>query len=683
MIVVDQTIQCHYDTGAGKVHSGDYIEVGFNLGKVGPSNNAHMFTNALKNSSWTEEAGQEPVLVGLDSNGYCTGMTSGSYDFLIATSYWPTGNWTLRWSGTCDAILDGGTKTGGTKTGDVNGWERVYNVTSTATGGSIRVRFSGGSLTNTIVPALIPPGEVTNYDAGKVLHSQIISDVAGSTVARTMDWQEVNYSPVVDYADLGSFDDISWRTSNTNLGVLSNKILRGVPIKAMCMAMNELDVDWWYCVHHQMTDACKASVFSEMDTELSTAWKNTHKLYVEESNEATFNFEQEKWYQTIDQPLITPSYNSSTDIFTSTAHGLAHGDRINTFSSPDYWVQTLSDGVTRYVYVHDANTFSLSRGGVAAALGDAGTQAEILVISTATQANPVEITVEQDLPATIDTGDRINIRGVTTGMTGLNGLTRQVITKTASNKFTIPFDSSLESPATADHGYIHLHEEFVGVPGGSPEIRMKHNLLASQIINNAKEAVNTWSIADTNAPNINIIHMAGCHNENGWNVEQAAQFAPGWLEALDFISWAPYFDFKNYTIALGNAFDWWADLDASTTLWLQQNNNQQSFENRRSAEAVGRYCMWAYECGDHNGPQSSDPQKSAMITFARSDNSTDVHLQYCKNLRQQGYLGMVYYHSHGDYSSSVWGAMEYPGHTTAKSYLGLKPYLDAGGAPSF
>ncbi|MCP3669644.1 MAG: hypothetical protein GY814_04295, partial [Gammaproteobacteria bacterium] len=138
--------------------------------------------------------------------------------------------WVLRWEGTGDATWFGG----GTEIPGSTPNRREY--TSLAVPANNYAAIATGDVTKL---ELLAPGEEARYDAGYILHSRFVADLAGIDTVRLMQ-ALVDDSGVRDIGDFLPYDFVTWDIGLSPNGLVYTK--RGLPIQAACEIANELGV---------------------------------------------------------------------------------------------------------------------------------------------------------------------------------------------------------------------------------------------------------------------------------------------------------------------------------------------------------------------------------------------------------------------------------------------------------
>ncbi|MCP3669641.1 MAG: hypothetical protein GY814_04280, partial [Gammaproteobacteria bacterium] len=126
---------------------------------------------------------------------------------------------------------------------------------------------------------LLAPGEEARYDAGNILHSRFVADLAGIDVVRLVH-SLTDDNGNRDVSDFTPYDYINWNTRLSPNGLA--QVNRGIPIQAACEIANELDANLHHNIPHQSTDAAATYIGQQIASHFDFSGK---KVKIELGNE--------------------------------------------------------------------------------------------------------------------------------------------------------------------------------------------------------------------------------------------------------------------------------------------------------------------------------------------------------------------------------------------------------------
>ena len=652
-----------------KIRSGQRMQMGQNLGKQYVYLNTQAFNNLVKSGNLrTNSTGNSH-----DVNGYIDSTPGGVWEHNLHNgTFILAGGYVLRWTGTCTITLRDGFGT--VITPDSSSANR-QTYTLAADDGSLFLRMEGGTCTNL---EFIGPDEETNFDAGDILTAQFKTDLSGVVCVRGMDWCDINFSVVRDVADMSDHDYIIWANDLSDYP----GIIGGVSYKTMALVAEELDVDLWVNLHHQMTDAAITAAANETWNNLSAGWKASHKIYLEYSNElwrAGFR-DQWQWAQHLNNPLVDATMTPSTGSVSSATHGFSTGDTIVTYANTTHKIRPYANGYEIKIVVDDVNTFRVLYSDVNADFkGD-------LALLNATQDNPCALTVTSVALSNLANGDTVHV-GTGGGMSELEGIdytiaNLQIDTPSAGQTtFELSGINSTEYTAYSTGGecykmvpsdYIDSSATVISYREADPLTGMPY--IAQHV---AAKCVEVWDLWDAVTGADALYHVGTGQAANyDWYLDQLDNAA--FRARHDVYAIAPYVTFRDAGSILTKSFaqltDYMIDVHGPGVVnWVKQH-----------MDLSGLYRIVLYECGEENSWQQwSTAEEAHMVAWARSSEATRFYDWYCKALADERVTLFMHYNSHdSSYSKSgTWGSMETAGDTTAAKYLGIVEFLQNGGVP--
>ena len=116
-----------------------------------------------------------------------------------------------------------------------------------------------------------------DHHATQLFHPDFLARLAPFKVVRYMDWMRTNGSEVVEPGDASQVDDARWREA---------------PVEVMVDLANVLDIDPWFTIPHQASDAFVIDLATRVRDRLEPG----RTIYVEYSNEVwNLIFDQHTW----------------------------------------------------------------------------------------------------------------------------------------------------------------------------------------------------------------------------------------------------------------------------------------------------------------------------------------------------------------------------------------------------
>ncbi|MCP3669006.1 MAG: hypothetical protein GY814_00915, partial [Gammaproteobacteria bacterium] len=263
----------YYDPTTGKGHSGQMMKFAQNPEWMLYYTGSFPFINVIKGGfTFTNNA----IPGTLDANGYPDASGGGNWNHIThspSAGWMAEGTvdepWVLRWEGTGDVVWTGGTEISSTPN------RREY--TSLAVPANNYATIATGEATKL---ELLAPGEEARYDAGYILHSRFVADLAGIDTVRLMLPLSTNDSPIRDVSDFTPYDYINWNQRISPNGLVNTD--RGLPIQAACEIANELDASLHHNIPHQATDAAVTYIGQQIALHFDFSGK---KVKIELGNE--------------------------------------------------------------------------------------------------------------------------------------------------------------------------------------------------------------------------------------------------------------------------------------------------------------------------------------------------------------------------------------------------------------
>ncbi|MCP3669172.1 MAG: hypothetical protein GY814_01785, partial [Gammaproteobacteria bacterium] len=235
----------YYDPTTGKGHSGQMMKFAQGLEWMTYWTGSFPFINVIKGGYTSNSA----IPGTLDAQGYPDASGGGSwkhYTHAVGAGWMAEGTvdepWVLRWEGAGNVTWTGGTEIPGSTPN-----RREYTSLTAPT--TAYFTLATGDVTKL---ELLAPGEEARYDAGNILHSRFVADLAGIDTVRMMH-SLTDDNGNRDVSDFTPYDYINWnlRRSPNDLA----QVFRGLPIQVACEIANELDANLYHNVPHQSTDA--------------------------------------------------------------------------------------------------------------------------------------------------------------------------------------------------------------------------------------------------------------------------------------------------------------------------------------------------------------------------------------------------------------------------------------------
>lgn len=268
---------------AEAVYSG--APIGTNLGYIGYAQGSLPFLDLLRGgTNWVNDNSfDDAEVIDVDANGWPNTIGAGQVlqSYLMARD--STGNgigftsrpnnntpgnyMVLRYTGTGTFTVVGGTgfsittishDTASTPKRAVFSiaWGTAGNPRFQLTATTVGDHFVASEPTHSLGLGFVAEGDKAALIAGEIFDPLWLSQIMATPgPLRFMDWQRINDSTVVDFADLKTDN---WRTDNS-YGGWTNSNLYAQPSMARLSTMVALMVatgqDGWFCRHHLMTEA--------------------------------------------------------------------------------------------------------------------------------------------------------------------------------------------------------------------------------------------------------------------------------------------------------------------------------------------------------------------------------------------------------------------------------------------
>ncbi len=351
----------YYDPTTGKGQSGQMMKIGQNLEHMVYWTGSFPLINVIK-GGYTFSNNAIPGT--LDAQGYPDASGGGNWQHIThspGAGWMAEGTvdepWVLRWEGTGNVTWTGGTEISSTPN------RRAY--TSLALPANNYWVNMTGEVTKL---ELLAPGEEARYDAGHLLHSRFVADLAGiDTVRMIQSLTDDNGNR--DVSDFTPYDYINWniRRSPNDLA----NVHRGIPIQAACEIANELDVNLHHNIPHQSTDAAVTYIGQQIDLHFDFSGGKKGKIEVgnEPWNSATgfHDFWAWSWYG--EAPTQEGTFDPVTATCTSAGHGMTTGAEIACFNNIYHTDYPYAAGGGRFVIVDGVNTFRCANTEAAALRG--------------------------------------------------------------------------------------------------------------------------------------------------------------------------------------------------------------------------------------------------------------------------------------------------------------------------
>ncbi|MCP3669374.1 MAG: hypothetical protein GY814_02840, partial [Gammaproteobacteria bacterium] len=349
MTSTTHTYTGYYDPTTGKGHSGQMMKFAQGLEIMVYWSASFPFINVIKGGYTSNSA----IPGTLDAQGYPDASGGGHWSHYThtTTNFMNEGTvdnpWVLRWVGTGNVTWNGGTEIPGSTPN-----RREY--TSLAVPTNTYWTVATGDVREL---ELLAPGEEARYDAGNILHSRFVADLAGIDSVRLMDPLSTNDSPNRDDSDFTPYDYINWNLRRSPNGLA--QVNRGLPIQAACEVANELDASLHHNIPHQATDA--AVTYIGQQIALHFDFSGGKKVKIELGNEPWnpgVGFSDAwAWFWFGSQSPQEGTFDPTTATCTSTAHELTTGDEIISFHNIYHKNWPYAAGGGTYAIVDDVNTF--------------------------------------------------------------------------------------------------------------------------------------------------------------------------------------------------------------------------------------------------------------------------------------------------------------------------------------
>ena len=392
--VADLTKVGYYDSVAGKVHTGERMIMGENLGAPKYFNGSHAYCNVMKGSTNLNFSDY----LRLGNNEYID--DGAAWNMLsTGTDKWiKQGTWVLKWTGAADMRFTPADST--TRSVTVTPATNIINLPSSVYFNNVVVRFT----TTDTLPAglsLLADYYIVNADDGGSNDFQVSLTEGGAPVNITdtgsgthyLNWVELTSSSanrkeyliygsrsagngsikveigtcteiafiqpgeearhdagniftstfLADMAGIGVLRTMGMQNTNDSymhdfdeLPLYDNlNWFHGLSPRALAKLSEETGSDIWVCIPHQFTDAAVTSFAIEMNTYLPGG----RKVYIEYSNE-TWNSasgfgDQASWIERGDIDAVDAVMTPATGSVLSTTHGLTTGDVLKFFNTKD------------------------------------------------------------------------------------------------------------------------------------------------------------------------------------------------------------------------------------------------------------------------------------------------------------------------------------------------------------
>ncbi|MCP3670953.1 MAG: hypothetical protein GY814_11085, partial [Gammaproteobacteria bacterium] len=352
MTSTTHTYTGYYDPTTGKGQSGQMMKIGQNLERMVYWTGSFPLINVIKGGNILSDTNLTAVPGTRDSNGYIDASTSGFWRVVThspGAGWMAEGTvdepWVLRWEGSGNVTWTGGTEIPGSTPN-----RREYTSLAAATG--IYWAHITGAVTKL---ELLAPGEEARYDAGHILHSRFVADLAGIDAVRMVQ-SLTDDNGNRDVSDFTPYDYINWNTRFSPNGL--TQVGRGIPIQAACEIANELDANLHHNIPHQSTDAAVTYIGQQIDLHFDFSGK---KAKIELGNEPwnpTVGFSDAwTWFWYGSQSAQEGTFDPVTATCTSAGHGMATGAEIVCFNNIHHIDWPYAGGGIRFVIVDDVNTF--------------------------------------------------------------------------------------------------------------------------------------------------------------------------------------------------------------------------------------------------------------------------------------------------------------------------------------
>lgn len=599
-----------------------------------------LFTRKVGSGSYTQDHGILNASVGTDEFNACIGDTPYAFPSGTYSVYNPEGA-NIAFGDFSSPTAHSGAYTTSTS----------FSFTYAGTGRLFL--WVKGSLTNAIgnLVVLLPGVTKASYDAGNIWNPAYLSFRAGlgKGVMRMMDWDNASSSIETDWADRTVANKIS----------LSNPIGASTPIEFKLDLANKLGTDLWICVPTRAT--------SDYVTQLATAIKNGLnpglRVWLELGNEV-WNTNGAwaagtNWVTYLDFTKYTAVANYGANTFTKVGHGLSEDQVIHGFTTKANAAAGMSAGgenwrmirgVSVYVHVLTADTFSLKISYGGAALPVALNQTE-MIYCTDVEAGK---TADQD-----GNYGRLSLRNwdIADNIIGVNNYNRMIVrhsgnvsTLTGALGVTgVPERTSYVSSAPYIYSYFWAGD--VSISSGtftpkvwSSEAKTIHIAVYSEGVNPTEAEI----ISGTGA--INKQSISATIGTSSW---QSATAVTGLTNGTSYKVYFLVADTKKNWISSQTLV---ASATASEVYFYDSNANQAQRDREATKtgslvaastwlSAAGNIPMFCYEGGYHNQPASYVSQVMTWLngTYQESDDFAGVMLDNLYRLASIGIKGHCYY----------------------------------------
>ncbi|MCP4125902.1 MAG: hypothetical protein GY753_02425 [Gammaproteobacteria bacterium] len=338
----------YYDPTTGKGHSGQMMKIGQNPEWMAYWTGSFPFINVIKGGNTANSA----IPGTLDANGYPDASGGGywvHYTHAVGLDWMAEGTvgepWVLRWEGTGNVTWNGGT--------EISSGPNRREYTSLAAPTATYQTFATGDVTKL---ELLSPGEEARFDAGHILHSRFVADLAGIDNVRLLP-SLTDDNGNRDVSDFTPYDYINWNIRRSPNGLAN--VFRGLPIQAACEIANELNANFHHNIPHQSTDAAVTYIGQQIALyfDFSGGKKVKTELGNEPWNPGPGFRDAWSWFWYGSQSPQEGTFDPVTATCTSAGHGLTTGDGVVCFGSIYHKDWPYANGAKTFVIVDDVNTF--------------------------------------------------------------------------------------------------------------------------------------------------------------------------------------------------------------------------------------------------------------------------------------------------------------------------------------
>ncbi|MCP3672689.1 MAG: hypothetical protein GY814_20150, partial [Gammaproteobacteria bacterium] len=340
----------YYDPTTGKGHSGQMMKIGQGLEWIRYWTASFPLINVIKGGNILDSSTAIPGT--RDANGYIDASGGGSWKLIThtMTDFMNEGTvdepWVLRWEGTGAVSWTGGTEIPGSTPN-----RREYTSLA-APAGNYQINVTG-------YPTkieLLAPGEEARYDAGNIVHSRFVADLAGIDNVRMMH-SLTDDNGNRDVSDFTPYDYINWNMRVSPNGLVT--VNRGIPIQAACEIANELDANLFHNIPHQATNAAVTYIGQQiaLHFDFSGGKKAKTELGNEIWNPASGFHDGWSWFWYGEAPAQEGTFDPTTATCTSAGHGMTTGDPIACYRNIYHKNWPYAAGGEMFVIVDDVNTF--------------------------------------------------------------------------------------------------------------------------------------------------------------------------------------------------------------------------------------------------------------------------------------------------------------------------------------